>query len=98
MSPLFSRHILACLHFNENLRRETKCIQGWETLHACHLSKIQVGRGGRPGSCMRSKLLHLTKNLLNYNRLLVLHAKTSDLHCGVLCYSHLLDKVGTAFL
>ena len=24
MSPLFSRHILACLHFNENLRRETQ--------------------------------------------------------------------------
>ena len=48
-------------------------------------------------------ILHLTKNLLNYNQLLksffiVLHAKTSDLQCQVLCYGHLLDKVGTAFL
>lgn len=112
MSPLFSRHILACLHFNENLRRETQVSKDGKPYMRVTYPKFKLGEEvvrevAFPPSYgnqnMRwAQFCTWLKILLNYNQVLksslVLHTKTSDLQCWVLCYSHLLDKVWTAFL
>ena len=75
MSPLFSRHILACLHFNENLRRETQVskdgkpymrvtypkfkLSSWERRSSVKLHALQV----MVSQHEMGTILHLTKNL-----------------------------------
>ena len=65
MSPLFSRHILACLHFNENLRRETQVSKDGKPYMRVTYPKFKLGE-----EVVREHeigiILHLTKNLLNF--------------------------------
>ena len=75
MSPLFSRHILACLHFNENLRRETQVSKDGKPYMRVTYPKFKLGEEVvREVACppvMVSQheigiILHLSKNLLNF--------------------------------
>ena len=43
MSPLFSRHILACLHFNANLRRETQVSKDGKPYMRVTYPKFKLG-------------------------------------------------------